>query len=1559
MCLLNGQKIEMKINRKWRVLLALLPATTNLSAQTPPFDETWSNTGTGIWADYFNWTPSLPFGQPGPTGTQSVLVDNGGTAQVAAPGAMASSLTIGLTTPGSTVALLSGGTLNVAQTVVVGTAGTLSLAGGQFFANNYQNSGAITSPGSVAISFSGAGTVVNNAGGTITGSPVAIFTGMQPVSITNFGTITGSGTAIVINGGGTVTNEASGSITSTSNQAIQVTTSSGMVNISNSGTISSSFGGVGFGNAAGGTVTNNASGIIQATGINSLGISSDSMGLVTVINSGTISGVTSGIQFVFAGSVTNNAGGFIGQTGANGSGIFFGNGGSVTNNTSGIIQGTGANSIGIASAPTGNMLKIVNSGTISGLQTGVSLSGTGDSITNSSSGSITAPAPATGAFTQGIMVSGSSESIVNAGLISGENGIVFNAGGTVTNNSGGTIQGTGRNDNGFNSNTGSAIYAFTNTSPVTVVNEANATIKGVGTDSWGIHTGSTPINITNYGVISGTVNAINVNGGGTFTNEAGAVITSTTFQPISVTSGGIENIVNSGIITSSFGGIGFSNGNASGTITNNAGGAIGGTGAGSFGIATSSTNVINVINSGGIAGGGSGISLSGGGSITNNAGAEIVAPAPTTGAFTQGILISNTAAKIVNAGLISGENGIVFDTGGTVTNMKGGTIAGISRNDNGFDSITGAGIDAFQNTALVTVTNEAGATIKGFGTDSWGIHTGITPMNIINFGLISGTLSAINVNGGGTFINEAGASITSTTFQPLAVTHGTEDIINFGTISSTFGGIGFGVPAGGGSVTNNVGGVISGTGPGSFGIASGGTSQSIMVINSGVISGSSGIDLGTGGGSITNNATGSITGFSGSAVDLASGSNTTIVNSGTISSVSGNAIHFEGSASGSVTNNLGGVLSGGGGQSAILSGTGAISLSNAGTINGAVNLGNAANTVTLIAGGKINGNLNLGPNAESKLILDGTGAQTIGQAVTGTITNLGSLTKQGSGNWIIDFNQELTAPVSAAMLAGTFTVNGTLTSSQVTTAPGAILNGSGKIIGNLTNSGVLSPGNSPGTFTVNGNYTQNAAGTLRIQVASVSEYSLLAVSGHASLAGTLQLIGLGGFMLHPGDQLTFLTAKGGVSGSFGTIQDELPTSPLVKVQVETLSDSVVLEGKQGSFVQAACNPNSVAVAKSLDSALANPQASTLIAFLNNQPVNNLCGDFTLIAPGELVSVFNAGVSLANVQTANLMRRMDDVRAGSIGFSSAGFSINGGTTTYGDGFAGPAGPEGKSAPKVFAPTPGNRWGVWVTGIGEFANVDSTNGAPGYDIQTGGFTLGVDFRVCPIFAVGLTAGYSNINANLANGGSLDANAGELGIYATVFGSGFYADAAITGGPTGYDTQRTALNGSANGSTIGGNFNVVIAAGYDWKRGGLSIGPTANFQYTYVGVNGFTESGSLAPLKIDSQNVESERTAFGMKASYEWKVGHVSVIPELSLAWQHEFGDQAYSIVSSFANGAGNSFTVTGPQIGRDSMLIGAGAAVLLSERVSVYAYYDGELLRTNYQSNSVTAGVRMTF
>jgi hypothetical protein len=367
------------LNRKCLVFLAILLAATELPAQT------W-NTGTGSWFDPENWTPVSV-----PTSTGSVLVDNGGTAQVGATGATAGNLTIGISTPGSTVQLLTGGTLTVTQTVVVGTGGVLLSTGGTVSASAFENSGVVTSTVGNAISFGAGGSVINNATGTITGSNVGIFTSNEVVNVTNFGKMAGTNTAIAINGEGTFTNEAGASVTSTNFEPVEIRSAS-TVTIINSGTISSNYGGIGF-DAGGGTIINNAGGIIQGTGanvqgpgVNSFGIAASSTTIpVDVINSGTISGVGNGYGAKIGGSVTNNMGG--------------------------IIQGTGANSNGIGFGTTIGLVNIINSGRISGA-TAITL-GTGSaSVTNNATGTIAAT---TG---NGVETSGGSLTVLNSGTIS-------------------------------------------------------------------------------------------------------------------------------------------------------------------------------------------------------------------------------------------------------------------------------------------------------------------------------------------------------------------------------------------------------------------------------------------------------------------------------------------------------------------------------------------------------------------------------------------------------------------------------------------------------------------------------------------------------------------------------------------------------------------------------------------------------------------------------------------------------------------------------------------------------------------------------------------------------------------------------------------------------------------------------------------------------------------------------------------------------------------------------------------------------------------------------------
>ena len=114
---------------------------------------------------------------------------------------------------------------------------------------------------------------------------------------------------------------------------------------------------------------------------------------------------------------------------------------------------------------------------------------------------------------------------------------------------------------------------------------------------------------------------------------------------------------------------------------------------------------------------------------------------------------------------------------------------------------------------------------------------------------------------------------------------------------------------------------------------------------------------------------------------------------------------------------------------------------------------------------------------------------------------------------------------------------------------------------------------------------------------------MLVVNGKATLAGTLEVIPLNNFQFQPGNEITFLTAKGGVSGTFKPVENPFL---LISVDQSSIPNSVTLEV--------------LAVSE----------------------------------PPPFVSILNIGVSLANIQTVNLERRMDDIRAGQQRLQRDGF-----------------------------------------------------------------------------------------------------------------------------------------------------------------------------------------------------------------------------------------------------------------------------------------------------------------
>ncbi|MFO0943020.1 MAG: hypothetical protein U0930_19965 [Pirellulales bacterium] len=140
-------------------------------------------------------------------------------------------------------------------------------------------------------------------------------------------------------------------------------------------------------------------------------------------------------------------------------------------------------------------------------------------------------------------------------------------------------------------------------------------------------------------------------------------------------------------------------------------------------------------------------------------------------------------------------------------------------------------------------------------------------------------------------------------------------------------------------------------------------------------------------------------------------------------------------------------------------------------------------------------------------------------------SNIGTLTVEAGSS--LNVPNTNPSPNYTQTGGSTVLVGGSISAPLMTLSGGA-LTGTGTVTTNLTNSGgTVGPGASPGKITINGNYTQGAAGTLSIDVggtnAATPDFDQLTVTGTANLDGTLNVSAINDFLPSKGETFRFMT----------------------------------------------------------------------------------------------------------------------------------------------------------------------------------------------------------------------------------------------------------------------------------------------------------------------------------------------------------------------------------------------------------------------------------------------------
>jgi autotransporter-associated beta strand protein len=576
----------------------------------------------------------------------------------------------------------------------------------------------------------------------------------------------------------------------------------------------------------------------------------------------------------------------------------------------------------------------------------------------------------------------------------------------------------------------------------------------------------------------------------------------------------------------------------------------------------------------------------------------------------------------------------------------------------------------------------------------------------------------------------------------------------------------------------------------------------------------------------------------------------------------------------------------------------------------------------------------------------------------GTLVAPAGLNKDGTGE--LDFTNNVVVTGTASVNAGLLSVNGQLQATGgVVVNPNATLGGAGLIVGNVNvNGGNLSPGNSPGTLSVVGNLVLTGANSTIIEIASPTNYDRIIVSGQAILGGTLNAVAYGGGSITPGTRYDFLQA-GSIAGEFGSLiaPEGLRVRFLNSGTVGTL-----LFGPD-SYVPMSLNPNERGVAKALDSfilATGGDELTVSIA-LDSLTTEQFPAAFDQIMPGFYESLANISIEQAFNQTQMLNQRISSVRLGAAGFQA----IGGITQPLLHDKNGKSAADAKDASPIVESATATNWNAWALGTGMFSRTTDLGRLQNYNNDAGGFLVGSDYRWSENFVTGLYAGYDYSYAEYNGGGSTKGNNFSFGTYASYEKDGYYADAVIGGGYTGFQTKRSiefsTIDRTASADPNSGQFTAGLNFGKDFEVGKFTLGPIVGAQYTYVGIGGFTETGAESlDLSLGQQNANSLRSTLGGRIAYTWNLNQkISLIPEVRMFWQHEFLNNPRNINASLdgGNGAAFGYETTDPY--RDSVFAGAGVTAQFGKNLSGSVFYNINFGSQTYQNNMISAGLNFSF
>ncbi|WP_194847478.1 autotransporter-associated beta strand repeat-containing protein [Candidatus Neptunochlamydia vexilliferae] len=539
---------------------------------------------------------------------------------------------------------------------------------------------------------------------------------------------------------------------------------------------------------------------------------------------------------------------------------------------------------------------------------------------------------------------------------------------------------------------------------------------------------------------------------------------------------------------------------------------------------------------------------------------------------------------------------------------------------------------------------------------------------------------------------------------------------------------------------------------------------------------------------------------------------------------------------------------------------------------------------------------------------------------SGSISGTGSLFKEGTGTLSVMGSSPFTG--TSTINGGEVNLNGSIAGPVITSTEGT-LSGNGAVA-SLTNSGTTSPGNSIGTTTVGGNFTQGASGNVIIEIDDAGNADLVDVGGIASLAGTVTISPLPG--VYSGDIFyTFLTATGGVTGTFG--QELGPAGTTFAILY--LPSSVLLDFSfAGSILPVPIDDlkgNAKEVAKYLfcEGAVSDPDLLSLLKQIVRLPAKEFVEELDQLSPAQF-----GALPLINLQNSHLMSDL--------------FVTSNERTYWCD-----------------QECDGNTR-LWIAPVGQWQGQTSIGQQLGFNSRTFGVALGASHILTHFLNATVGAGYTYTDLGWKNnGGSGHWNSIYLCPSVGYVSESWFGNALIQGAVNFYNIERrirfTGISRDAKNSHHSYDILGRIDGGYRLKWGDtrkdyrLYTMPTVRLSYLNIFQNSYTERGAgVINLAIDSQYSAFLQPEVLIKNVLEFTPGDLCISPYNEIGYGANIPLTSASYTSRFHKQTlcKSNFTVVGFNETTNQLLFNFGLQITKGCNFSLDMSYNGRFFDQTY-------------